>query len=63
VELRRQLNNEKKRALEQSELMSQAKEQLERENHRQQTQILEKEDHIRQLTQELRNNEKKIYDI
>ena len=34
VELRRQLNMEKKRALEHSEIMSQMKENLEKENHR-----------------------------
>ncbi len=37
VELRRMLNNEKKRALEQHEVISQAKEALERENYRQAT--------------------------
>jgi hypothetical protein len=35
VELRRQLNMEKKRVLEHSEIMSQMKDNLERENHRQ----------------------------
>ena len=34
VELRRQLNTEKKRNLEQSEVMSQVRENLERECHR-----------------------------
>ena len=63
VELRRQLNMEKKRALEQTELMSQVKEKLESENHKQQTHIMEKEDMIRNLTKELRSQEKKIYDI
>ena len=63
VELRRMLNNEKKRALEQHEVISQAKEALERENYRQATQIYEKEEHIRVLATELRTQEKKILDI
>ena len=50
VELRRQLNMEKKRALEQTEFMSQVREKLESENHRQQTHIIQKEDIIRNLT-------------
>jgi hypothetical protein len=63
VELRRQLNLEKKRALEQTEMMSQVKEKLESENHKQQNHIIEKEDMIRNLTKELRHQEKKMYDI
>jgi predicted RNase H-like nuclease (RuvC/YqgF family) len=54
---------EKKRALEQTEMMSQVKEKLESENHKQQNHIIEKEDMIRNLTKELRNQEKKMYDI
>jgi hypothetical protein len=54
VELRRQLNIEKKRALEQSELMSQVKEKLEQENHAQQSHLIEREDQIRNLTKEIR---------
>ncbi len=49
VELRRQLNVEKKRVLEQSEMMSVMKEGLEKENYRQQTMIMEKENEIRTL--------------
>jgi hypothetical protein len=63
VELRRQLNMEKKRVLEHSEIMSQMKDNLERENHRQQTTIIEKEQEIRTLNADLRNHEKKLYDI
>ena len=63
VELRRQLNMEKKRALEHSEIMSQMKENLEKENHKQQTIIIEKEQEIRALNADLRNHEKKLYDI
>jgi len=57
------LNQEKKRALEQQEVISQAKEALERENFRQATQIYEKEEHIRTLAMELRSQEKKMLDI
>jgi len=63
VELRRQLNTEKKRNLEQSEVMSQVKENLERECHRQQNTIIEKETEIRALNNDLRNHERKLYDI
>ena len=63
VELRRQLNVEKKRGLEQSEVMSQAKEALERECYKQATQINEKEDNIRSLNKELKSHEKKLIDI
>lgn len=63
VELRRQLNLEKKRVLEQSEMMSQVKENLECENHRQKTMIMEKDNEIRTLNNDLRNHEKKLYDI
>lgn len=63
VELRRQLNMEKKRALEHSEIMSQMKENLEKENYKQQTVIIEKEKEIRALNADLRNHEKKLYDI
>ena len=63
VELRRQLNMEKKRVLEHSEIMSQMKDNLERENHRQQTVIIEKEQEIRTMNADLRNHEKKLYDI
>jgi hypothetical protein len=44
-------------------MMSQVKEKLESENHKQQTHIIEKEDRIRNLTKELRSQEKKMYDI
>ncbi len=57
------LNNEKKRALEQSEVLSTAKEALERENYKQATQLNEKEDHIRNLVSDLRSHEKRLYDI
>ena len=63
MELRRQLNTEKKRNLEQSEVMSQVKENLERECHRQQNTIIEKETEIRALNNDLRNHERKLYDI
>ena len=63
VELRRQLNAEKKRGLEQSEVMSQAKEALERDNYKQATKINEKEDTIRSLNKELKSHEKKLIDI
>jgi hypothetical protein len=39
------------------------KENLEKENHRQQTIIIEKEQEIRELNADLRNHEKKLYDI
>ena len=63
VELRRQLNAEKKRAIEQSEVLSQAKEALERENYKQATAINEKEEHIRSLNKDLRSHERKLQDI
>jgi hypothetical protein len=63
VELRSQLNMEKKSVLEHSEIMSQMKDNLERENHRQQTTIIEKEQEIMTLNADLRNHEKKLYDI
>jgi hypothetical protein len=44
-------------------MMSQVKEKLESENHKQQNHIIEKEDMIRNLTKELRHQEKKMYDI
>jgi hypothetical protein len=44
VELRRMLNQEKKRAIEQTEVLSIAKEALERENYKQATLINEKEE-------------------
>lgn len=63
VELRRMLNQEKKRAIEQSEVMSMAKEALERENYKQATVINEKEEQIRQMNYELKSHEKRLSEI
>ena len=43
--------------------MSCAKETLERENLRQATQLVDKEEQIRTITKELRTHERKVYDI
>lgn len=44
-------------------MMSQVKEKLEHENQTQQTHIIEKEEQIRNLTKELRFQEKKMFDV
>lgn len=43
--------------------MSSAKETLERDNLRQATQLVDKEEQIRTITKELRTHERKVYDI
>lgn len=63
VELRRMLNQEKKRAIEQTEVLSMAKEALERENYKQATIINEKEEQVRQMNYELKSHEKRLYEI
>lgn len=63
VELRRQLNQEKKRCLEQSEVMSQAKEALERENYKQASKLNEKDEQIRKLNKDMKSHQKKLYEI
>jgi len=63
VELRKQLNQEKKRSLEALESTSRLRDSGERSKNRHLQEMLEKDEKIIKLTRELRETERKLSDV